>query len=80
MGSDDQFLIIAYRFTLIRLSLSYFRVLKLAVVTALLVYVVIDVAIDSPRNIISLAGLAAFVVIFYITSTNPSKVCVEGNS
>ena len=38
-------------------------------------YIVIDVAIDSPRNLISLAGLAVFIIIFFITSTNPSKVC-----
>ena len=54
----------------------YFRLLKLAVVAGLLVYIVIDVAIDSPKNLISLAGLAVFIIIFFITSTNPSKVIV----
>ena len=52
-----------------------FRVLKFAVSAALLTYIVIDIAVDSPRNLISVVGLLVFILIFYITSTNPSKVC-----
>ena len=44
------------------------------VAIALIVYIVLDIAIDSPRNLISLGGLFTFIAIFYITSTSPSKV------
>lgn len=52
--------------------IGYF--LKFAVFVFSVVYIVIDVGLENPENLVSLAGLAAFVVIFYVTSHNPAKV------
>ncbi|KAL3832315.1 hypothetical protein ACJMK2_023969 [Sinanodonta woodiana] len=48
--------------------------LKVGVFIFLVVYIVLDVAIENPRNLISVAGLALYIIIFYFTSTNPAKV------
>ncbi|XP_012935668.1 solute carrier family 28 member 3 [Aplysia californica] len=39
-----------------------------------IVYIIVDVGIDSPRNLISLGGMTFFILSFYIFSFNPSKV------
>lgn len=48
--------------------------LRVGVFIAIAVYVIIDIAIDHPQNLISVAGLALYIVIFYVTSANPAKV------
>lgn len=48
--------------------------LKIAAFLAIVVYVIIDVAIDHPQNLMSVAGLALYVIIFYVFSKNPAKV------
>lgn len=40
----------------------------------ILVYVVIEVAMKRPDNLRSAAGVAAFVLIFYVFSYKPAKV------
>ena len=58
----------------------------LAAVLIALIYVIVEVAIESPRNLVSAAGMAFFILVFYITSHNPAKVsrlksyCCIGNS
>ncbi|KAK3102434.1 hypothetical protein FSP39_011350 [Pinctada imbricata] len=37
-------------------------------------YIIIDVLIDHPGNLLSLAGLALFIALFYVTSVNQAKV------
>ena len=48
--------------------------LYLAAVLIALIYVIVEVAIESPRNLVSAAGMAFFILVFYITSHNPAKV------
>lgn len=48
--------------------------LKIAVFATVVVYVIIDIALDQPENLISVAGLALYIIIFYITSVNPARV------
>ncbi|KAL5006492.1 hypothetical protein ScPMuIL_015298 [Solemya velum] len=49
-------------------------VLKIAVIIFLVVYITIDVLVDHPGNLVSVGGLAVFLILFYLTSTNPAKV------
>ena len=37
-------------------------------------YIIYDVLIDYPQNAVSIAGLALYIIIFYIFSKNPAKV------
>ncbi|KAK3578737.1 hypothetical protein CHS0354_010118 [Potamilus streckersoni] len=55
-----------------RIFLRWF--LKVGVFIFLIVYIILDVAIEQPRNLVSVAGLALYIIIFYFTSTNPAKV------
>ncbi|KAK3588470.1 hypothetical protein CHS0354_004684 [Potamilus streckersoni] len=48
--------------------------LKVGVFIFLVVYIILDVAIEKPKNLVSVAGLALYIIIFYFTSTNPAKV------
>ncbi|XP_071102090.1 solute carrier family 28 member 3-like [Haliotis cracherodii] len=41
---------------------------------AMIAILVIEVAIPTPDNLISLAGLAAFIILCFISSTNPGRV------
>ncbi|KAJ8320515.1 hypothetical protein KUTeg_002102 [Tegillarca granosa] len=50
------------------------RFLRIIVFTVLIVYIIIDVALENPSNLTSVGGMAAYLVIMYLTSTNPSKV------
>ncbi|WAQ94209.1 S28A1-like protein [Mya arenaria] len=50
------------------------KVLRIAVFAFLVVYVVLDIAIEQPENLVSVAGLAIFLLIFYLTSVNPAMV------
>lgn len=46
----------------------------LAVFIALAAYIIYDVLLDYPQNAISVAGLALYIIIFYVFSKNPAKV------
>lgn len=48
--------------------------LRVGVFVAVTVYVIVDIAIDHPENLISVAGMCLYVIIFYITSINPARV------
>ncbi|XP_061179837.1 solute carrier family 28 member 3-like [Saccostrea echinata] len=50
------------------------RFLMLAVFVALTVFIIVDVLLDYPQNAVSIAGLAIYIIIFYIFSKNPAKV------
>ena len=45
-----------------------------AVFLGLAAYIIYDVLIDYPQNAVSIAGLALYIIIFYIFSKNPAKV------
>ncbi|XP_045170393.2 solute carrier family 28 member 3-like [Mercenaria mercenaria] len=49
-------------------------VLRLGVLIFLIVYIVIDVALDQPQNLVCVAGLLIYILLFFITSANPAKV------
>ena len=55
--------------------ISIYRFLRVAVFLLIVVYVIVDVAIEHPKNLISVAGLVLCILVFYITSINPAKVC-----
>lgn len=40
----------------------------------IVIFVIVDVAIDRPENLISALGMFVFILVFYITSKNPAKV------
>ena len=44
---------------------------------AVVVYVIVDIAIDQPENLVSVAGMALYVIFFYITSINPARVSIR---
>ena len=46
----------------------------MAVLASVVSYVVIDIALDRPENLVSVAGLAVYILVFYVTSVNPAKV------
>lgn len=48
--------------------------LRLGVFATIAVYIIIDVAMEHPENLMSLAGLFVYLLIFYITSVNPARV------
>lgn len=58
------------------------RLLMLAVFIALAAYIIYDVLLDYPQNAISIAGLALYIIIFYVFSKNPAKVfsCITESS
>lgn len=39
-----------------------------------IVYIIVAIAIPSPRNLVSLLGLAMFIILFYVFSHNPARV------
>ncbi|KAK0058302.1 solute carrier family 28 member 3 [Biomphalaria pfeifferi] len=49
-------------------------VLPIVLTIGFIVYIIVDVGLNKPRNLISLAGIAFFVVSFFLFSHNPSKV------
>lgn len=48
--------------------------LKIGVFVGVVVYIILDIAIDHPQNMISVAGLVLYILIFYVTSVNPARV------
>lgn len=48
--------------------------LRVGVSAAVVAYVIVDIAIDHPGNLVSVAGLALYIIIFYLTSINPARV------
>ena len=51
--------------------------LVIAAVLIAVIYVIVEIAIKSPRNLISIAGMAVYILLFYIFSHNPAKVYVK---
>ncbi|XP_041365473.1 solute carrier family 28 member 3-like [Gigantopelta aegis] len=49
-------------------------VLYVVSAVAIIVVLVVKVALETPDNLVSLAGLAAFILVSYIISTNPARV------
>ncbi|CAL1538783.1 unnamed protein product [Lymnaea stagnalis] len=49
-------------------------ILPVLLTIGFIVYIVVDVALDRPENLISLAGMVVFIALFFIFSYNPSKV------
>lgn len=41
---------------------------------ALVVYIVTDIAMDYPENLVSIAGVVLYILVFYVTSVNPARV------
>ena len=56
------------------LNVLYFRILKVVVFIFIVVYIIVEVAIDRPENLIPAVGVVLYVVIFYVTSINPARV------
>ena len=52
----------------------FFRFLRIGVFALIVVYVIIDIALEHPGNLLTVAGLALYILIFYVTSVNPAKV------
>ena len=40
----------------------------------MVVFIIIDVALDNPEYLIALAGQAIFILLFFLFSINPAKV------
>ncbi|XP_052800358.1 solute carrier family 28 member 3-like [Mya arenaria] len=57
-----------------RTGLTIAWALRIIVVVGVVTYVIIDIAIDQPANLISVAGMVLYIIIFYIFSINPAKV------
>ena len=49
-------------------------VICILLVLGAIIFIVVDVALRVPRNLMSLVGIAAFILIFYIFSKHPAKV------
>ncbi|KAJ8301083.1 hypothetical protein KUTeg_020070 [Tegillarca granosa] len=45
-----------------------------AIAVFAIIYIIVAIAIPSPRNLVSLLGLALFIILFYIFSHNPARV------
>ena len=45
-------------------------------VISIVTLLVVLVALDTPDNLMSLAGLAAFILLAWVTSVNPARVSV----
>nr|KAG5700919.1 hypothetical protein BaRGS_034204 [Batillaria attramentaria] len=49
-------------------------ILAVAVVVCAIIYIIVEIARHKPENMISLGGMAAFLLLFYVFSYNPAKV------
>ncbi|XP_048753861.2 solute carrier family 28 member 3-like [Ostrea edulis] len=50
------------------------RFLMFAVFVFLTAYIIVDVLLDYPENAVSIAGLAIYIILFYVFSKNPAKI------
>lgn len=50
------------------------RFLRIGSFIGIAAYIIIDVVIDHPENLSSILGVVIFILIFYVTSTNPARV------
>ncbi|XP_056008147.1 solute carrier family 28 member 3-like [Ostrea edulis] len=50
------------------------RFLLFAVFVFLTAYIIVDVLLDYPENAVSIAGLAIYIILFYVFSKNPAKI------
>ncbi|XP_067649192.1 uncharacterized transporter HI_0519-like isoform X2 [Haliotis asinina] len=60
------------RCRIFRISLRWFLYVLVAVFIG--VYTGLEIGVTHPRNLMSLIGIAAFIVVMYITSINPARV------
>lgn len=60
----------------VRQKIQHWTRMILSVLLAIgaIVYIVIYIAMETPENLVSLGGLAVFILLFYLFSHNPSKV------
>ncbi|KAL5007459.1 hypothetical protein ScPMuIL_016265 [Solemya velum] len=49
----------------------------ISLTVAILIYVIVTIAVHTPRNLISLGGMVMFVLVFFVTSAHPSQVKVR---
>ncbi|KAK3103289.1 hypothetical protein FSP39_018224 [Pinctada imbricata] len=57
-----------------RISKRLHVFLVIAFTVFAIVYIIVDIALKTPRNLISLAGIAIFILLFFVFSFNPAKV------
>ncbi|XP_076437352.1 putative transporter HI_0519 [Babylonia areolata] len=62
------------KFLKVARKLRLYIVLTVGVILFAIIYVVVEIGRHKPRNMISLGGMAAFILLFYIFSSNPAKV------
>ncbi|KAK7110215.1 uncharacterized transporter HI_0519-like [Littorina saxatilis] len=48
--------------------------LPVVVMLSALIYIIVDVSLHHPRNLISLGGMVVFILLFYVFSHNPARV------
>ncbi|KAJ8313796.1 hypothetical protein KUTeg_008357, partial [Tegillarca granosa] len=50
------------------------KMLKICVFIFLTVYIIVDVAVYYPRNLVSVVGLIIYIILFFLFSSNPLKI------
>ncbi|KAL8560386.1 hypothetical protein ACOMHN_006117 [Nucella lapillus] len=55
-------------------KMRLYIIVTVGVVLFAIIYVIVEIGRHKPRNMISLGGMATFILIFYIFSSNPAKV------
>ena len=57
----------------------YFRIILLIIFILMAIFIVIDVALVTcnPYNIVSLVGLLVYLMLLFVFSNDPSKVCIR---
>jgi hypothetical protein len=64
---------------LLYISTSSFRIVAIIVIALIIFFLVYDVGMKEPYNLVSLAGLAAYIILFYILSYSPAAVSIMWN-
>ena len=57
--------------------MSFFRfrvIISVLLALGAVIYVIAEVALKTPSNLISLTGMVFFIVVFYVFSYNPARV------
>ncbi|KAK3588025.1 hypothetical protein CHS0354_012071 [Potamilus streckersoni] len=57
-----------------KVGIWFHRSMIIALSLFIVIYVIVAIAIESPRNLISAAGILFYVLVFYIFSKHPSRV------
>lgn len=55
-------------------NITYFRVFGLLALAGYIVFLVVAVGLENPRNLQSLSGIIIYILLFYIFSMHPTKV------